>query len=98
MTAHDGQGHVEGGGGMYEQSMQTFGKIKHLVEAAGAAMNDIIQLNIYVTDIEQRKEVWRAREQFFTGDYPCSTLVEVSALATPALLVQINAVGFIGAE
>ena len=98
MTAHDGHGNVEGGGGMYEQSMQTFGKIKHLVEAAGAAMNDIIQLNIYVTDIEQRKEVWRAREQFFTGDYPCSTLVEVSALATPALLVQINAVGFIGAE
>ena len=97
MTAHDGQGHVEGGSGMYEQSMQTFGKIKGLVEAAGAQMNDIIQLNIYVTDIGQRKEVWRAREHYFTGDFPCSTLVEVSALATPELLVEINAVGFIGA-
>jgi enamine deaminase RidA (YjgF/YER057c/UK114 family) len=68
MTAHDGQGNVEGGGSMFDQSMQTFRKIKHLVEAAGAGMNDIIQLNIYVTDIELRKEVWRAREQFFTGD------------------------------
>ena len=97
MTAHDGQGHVEGGSGMYDQSMQTFGKIKGLVEAAGAQMNDIIQLNIYVTDIGLRKEVWRAREHFFSGDFPCSTLVEVSALATPALLVEINAVGFIGA-
>ena len=97
MTAHDGQGNVEGGSSMYDQSMQTFRKIKELVEAAGGVMNDIIQLNIYVTDIEQRKEVWRAREQFFTGDYPCSTVVEVSALAMPALLVEINAVGFIGA-
>jgi 2-iminobutanoate/2-iminopropanoate deaminase len=98
MTAHDGQGHVEGGSGMYDQSMQTFGKIKGLVEAAGAKMDDIVQLNLYVTDIGLRKEVWRAREHFFTGDFPCSTLVEVSALATPALLVEINAVGFIGAS
>lgn len=95
MTANDGQGNVEGGASMYDQSMRTFGKIKGLVEAAGAGMDDIIQLNIYVTDIELRKEVWRAREQFFSGDFPCSTLVEVSALATPALLVEINAVGFI---
>jgi enamine deaminase RidA (YjgF/YER057c/UK114 family) len=98
MTAHDGQGNVEGDASMYGQSMRTFGKIKAMVEAAGATMNDIIQLNIFVTDINQRKEVWRAREEFFTGDYPCSTLVEVSALATPALLVEINAVGFIGAS
>ena len=97
MTAHDGAGKVEGDGSMYDQSMRTFGKIKDLVEAAGAGMNDIIQMNIYVTDIKQRKEVWRAREQFFSGDYPCSTLVEVSALAIPALLVEINAVGVVGA-
>jgi 2-iminobutanoate/2-iminopropanoate deaminase len=97
MTAHDGEGRVEGGTSMYEQSMTTFRKIQGMVEAAGAKMNDIIQLNIYVTDISQRKEVWRAREQFFTGDFPCSTLVEVSALATPELLVEINALGFVGA-
>ena len=97
MTAHDGKGNVAGDGGMYDQSMRVFGKIKGMVEAAGGAMDDIIQLNIFVTDIAQRKEVWRAREQFFTGDFPCSTLVEVSALARPALLVENNAVGFLGA-
>jgi enamine deaminase RidA (YjgF/YER057c/UK114 family) len=97
MTAHDGVGNIEGDAGMYGQAMRTFGKIRDLVEAAGAKMDDIIQLNIFVTDIAQRKEVWRARQEFFSGDYPCSTLVEVSALATPALLVEINAVGFIGA-
>jgi 2-iminobutanoate/2-iminopropanoate deaminase len=98
MTAHDGEGKIPGDASMYGQAMETFRKIKGMVEAAGAQMDDIIQLNIYVTDIRQRKEVWRAREQFFTGDYPCSTLVEVSALAIPALLVEINAVGFIGAS
>ena len=97
MTAHDGKGNVPGDASMYGQAMTTFGKIKGMVEAAGAKMDDIIQLNIFVTDIQQRKEVWRAREQFFTGDFPCSTLVEVSALASPALLVEINAVGFTGA-
>lgn len=98
MTAHDGAGKVEGGKGMYAQSMQTFRKIQGMVEAAGAKMDDIIQLNIFVTDIDQRIEVWRARKEFFTGDYPCSTLVEVSALATPELLVEINCSGFIGAS
>ena len=98
MTAHDGQDKIPGDASMYGQAMETFRKIKGMVEAAGAKMDDIIQLNIYVTDIRQRKEVWRAREQFFTGDYPCSTLVEVSALAIPELLVEINAVGFIGAN
>ena len=97
MTAHDGQGHVEGDGSMYDQAMRTFAKIRHLAEAAGAKMDDIVRLDIFVTDIAQRKEVWRAREQFFSGDFPCSTLVEVSALATPAVLVEITATGFIGA-
>jgi enamine deaminase RidA (YjgF/YER057c/UK114 family) len=83
---------------MYDQAMRTFGKIRHLAEAAGAKMDDIVRLDIYVTDISQRKEVWRAREQFFSGDFPCSTLVEVKALALPALLVEINATGFIGAS
>ena len=97
MTANDGKDQVAGDASMYGQAMTTFGKIKGMVEAAGAKMNDIIQLNIYVTDIGLRKEVWRAREKFFTGDFPCSTLVQVSALASPALLVEINAVGFVGA-
>ncbi len=60
-------------------------------------MNDIIRVDIYVTDIKQREEVWKARREFFTGDFPASTLVEVRALATPQLLVEVNAIGFLGA-
>ena len=97
MTAHDLAGNVVGDGSMYDQSKQAFRKIEHLMKAAGGKMNDIIKVTIFVTDIKQREEVWRAREEFFSGEFPCSTLVEVSGLATPQLLVEIEAVGFLGA-
>ena len=96
MTAGDGKGGVLGDGSTYSQAKETFTKIKHLVEAAGGKMNDVIRVDIYVTDIKQREEVWKARREFFTGDFPTSTLVEVRALATPQLVVEVNATGFIG--
>jgi enamine deaminase RidA (YjgF/YER057c/UK114 family) len=97
MTAHDGQGRVAGDPSMYGQARTTFGKIKGMVEAAGGRMDDVVEMTIYVTDIRQRKEVWRARDEFFSGDFPCSTLVEVKGLAIPELLVEINCSGFVGA-
>ena len=98
MTAGDGRGGVLGDGSMYDQAKQTFTKIKHLIEAAGGTMNDIIRVDIYVTDITRREEVWKARREFFTGDFPTSTLVEVRALAIPQLHVEVNAIGFLGAS
>ena len=96
MTAGDGKGGVLGDGSTYSQARETFTKIKHLVEAAGGVMNDIIRLDIYVTDITRREEVWKARKEAFTGDFPTSTLVQVAALATPQQHVEITATGFIG--
>ncbi len=97
MTARDPAGNPPPVG-MYDQAKRVFQKLRDLTEAAGANVNDIVQLNVFVTDMNQRKEVWRARKEFFTGDFPCSTLVQVSALAMPGLLVEINAVGFIGSS
>ena len=87
---------ADAGGDEYSQARAIFEKIRHLVETAGGAMNDIAKVNIFVTNIGNREEVWRARREFFTGDFPVSTLVEVRALATPEMLVEIEAVGFIG--
>ena len=84
--------------GEYAQAKRIFEKIKDLIEAAGGAMNDIARVRIFVTDIKNREEVWRARAEFFTGDFPTSTLVEVRALATPELTVEIDAEGYIGAS
>ena len=77
------------GSNEYEQAKIIFGKIGHLVEAAGGAMADVVKMTIYVVNIKRNTEVWRARQEFFTGDFPCSTLVEVRSLATPDILVEI---------
>jgi enamine deaminase RidA (YjgF/YER057c/UK114 family) len=85
------------GSNEYEQTKIIFGKMRHLVEAAGGAMSDLVKMTIYVVNIKQNTEVWRARQEFFTGDFPCSTLVEVRNLAAPDILVEIEAIAFIGA-
>jgi 2-iminobutanoate/2-iminopropanoate deaminase len=81
----------------YEQAKLIFGKIRHLVEAAGGTMSDVVKMTIYVVNIKQNTEVWRARQEFFSGDFPCSTLVEVRSLATPDILVEIEAIACPGA-
>ena len=96
MTASFGE-ETAGGDSMYGQAKAIFGKIKALIEAAGGQMDDVVKVNVFVTDIKRREEVWKARAECFTGDFPVSTLVEVAALARPDLLVEIEAVAFIGA-
>lgn len=96
LTARSGT-EVVGGDSMYAQARAIFAKIKHLMGAAGGKMGDIVKVNIFVTDIKQREEVWKARREVFSGDFPVSTLVEVSALAVPELLVEIEAVALLGA-
>src|SRR6266851_8380127 len=81
----------------YTQSKAIFSKIRHLVETAGGSMADITKVTIFVTDISQREQVWKARREFFTGNFPASTLVQVAALANPSLKVEINAVAHIAA-
>ncbi|HJZ34335.1 MAG TPA: RidA family protein [Hyphomicrobiaceae bacterium] len=84
-------------GDEYAQAQLIFAKIRHLIEAAGGSMADVVKVVIYVTDIGQRQQVWRARREVFSGDFPVSTLVEVAALAEPAVKVEIEAVAHLGA-
>ncbi|HEY3909818.1 MAG TPA: RidA family protein [Stellaceae bacterium] len=83
-------------GDEYAQAKAIFTKIRHLVEAAGGTMADVVKVTIFVTDITQRNKVWQARREFFTGDFPASTLVQVAALADPSLKVEIEAVAHLG--
>ena len=82
----------------YTQAKAIFTKLKHLIEAAGGSMADITKVTIFVTDIKNREQVWKARQEFFTGNFPASTLVQVAALATPAIKVEIEAYAHIGAS
>jgi len=85
-------------GDEYAQAKVIFTKIRNLLEAAGGSMADVVKVTIFVTDITQREKVWQARREFFTGNFPASTLVQVAALANPLLKVEIEAVAHIGAS
>ena len=97
MTATTPPG-VEEGDSMYEQTRAVFGKIQALVEAAGGTMNDIVKMTGFVTDIRRREEYLRARQSFFTADPPASTLVEITALAAPGLIVEVEVMAIIGSS
>ena len=97
LTARAPDGSAQNGLDDYEQAHAIFAKIKALVEAAGGTMADVVKINVYVTDIRRREQVWKARREFFSGDFPVSTLVEVSKLADPAITVEIEAVAHLGA-
>jgi enamine deaminase RidA (YjgF/YER057c/UK114 family) len=96
MVARGSDG-LASGGDEYEQAKIVFAKIRHLLEAAGGRMSDVVKVTIFVTDIAQREKVWRARREVFSGDFPASTLVQVAALAEPGLKVEIEAIAHIGA-
>ncbi len=86
-----------GGTSVYAQAKEIFVRTRHLIEAAGAQMDDIVRVQIYVTDIRQREEVWKARREFFTEPFPTSTLIEISQLADPGMKVEIDSVAIKGA-
>jgi enamine deaminase RidA (YjgF/YER057c/UK114 family) len=91
----------EGGTGIvgkdeYEQTRQIFSRIDRIIKATGGTMDNLVKMTIYVLDINNNTEVWRARREFFSGDFPTSTLVEVRSLAKPEVLVEIETVAYLG--
>ena len=89
-------GNTRVGDNEYEQARQIFTRIKLICEGAGASLEDIVKMTIYLVDIRKNTDVWRARREFFSGDFPASTLVEVRALGTPETLVEIETVAYTG--
>jgi 2-iminobutanoate/2-iminopropanoate deaminase len=84
-------------GDVYAQARAIFEKIKQLIESAGGTMADVTKLTAYVIDIDQRQGVWKARREYFNGDFPTATMIQVVALADPAYKVEIDAIAHIGA-
>ncbi|WP_140920510.1 RidA family protein [Limnobaculum xujianqingii] len=80
----------------YQQAKVVFSKIRDLVESAGGVMDDIVKMTIFVTHISENKLVWQARREFFSGDFPACTLVEVKGLARPDILLEIEATAIVG--
>jgi len=81
---------IQGVGSAYEQAKVIFQKVKDCLEAADAKLSDVVTMTIYVTNMAENKEIWRARQEFFKGDFPCSTLVQVAGLANPEIKLEIT--------
>jgi len=95
MTAGDGKGGILGDGTPYGQARQCFLKVRRMLKAAKCSMRDVVKLTIYVTDIAIRADHTRARAEFFSPPMPCSTFVQVVALAQPGIVIEIDATAVI---
>jgi enamine deaminase RidA (YjgF/YER057c/UK114 family) len=80
----------------YEQTVEVLRKIVHEFSRAGVGPADVIQTRVYVTDISRYEEVGRAHGELFAAHRPLMTMVEVSALIDPRMLVEIEAVAYSG--
>lgn len=91
-AALDLEGNIVGLGDFDAQAVQAFENLRAVLMAAGSGMDKLIKVNIYVTDMANFESVVAIRQRYFSPPWPADTLVEVSALALPELMIEIEGV------
>lgn len=94
-VAMDSEGNLVGQNDFLKQAEQVHENIKAILEAGGATLDDVIKLTTFLTDMSYRAELGAVRRRYFTGTPPTSTAVEVSKLAHPDWMIEIEAVAVI---
>lgn len=97
-TSLDENGILVGPGDAGAQTRQILNIIRQALEEAGASISDVVRTRIYVTDINQWEDIGRAHGSFFGDIRPAATMVEVSRLIDPDMLVEIEATAIVTSE
>jgi enamine deaminase RidA (YjgF/YER057c/UK114 family) len=79
----------------YDQTVEILRKLAHELVRGGASVSDVVQARVYVTDISRAEEVGRAFGETFGEIRPVMTMVEISALIDPRMLVEIEVVAIV---
>jgi 2-iminobutanoate/2-iminopropanoate deaminase len=95
MTARDVDGRVVGAGDIEVQTRQVCENLKHAVTAAGGTLNDVVRVDVFVRNIEHFDAIHRVRREYFAAPAPASTMLEVSKMVSPEMLIEINAIAVV---